>query len=373
MQRKRLHRWSKKIGQSWDRIRLLLGMSRKKPIVVQAYRGFGRRDYLFLSGRVLRDKFILRGEKDSVWRNFINTVKRFNSREINDARLLLQFAEEEFLLQTDPEGYFTLDTRLAKPLPPPPLEPPFWQQVNVKLLGIPRYELEVEVKSSAEVLIPGSNTSFGIISDIDDTILKTYVTSWLKWRTLYLTILKNAFSRQAFKMVGPFYQALRRGPKGKSYNPFFYVSNSPWNLYDLLKDFLDINHLPRGPVLLRDFGLPYEDRPEGYLGHKHEQIIRLMDLYAELPFILIGDSGEKDAKIYRAVHEAYPDRIKAIYIRDVRSKKRAEKVQHILNGIKNVPCLLVQSYQEAARHAMQNNLLDPSTFNALTQKTIGGL
>jgi phosphatidate phosphatase APP1 len=364
MRRKRLHRWSKKLGQSWDRIRLLLGMSRRKPIIVQAYRGFGRRDYLFLSGRVLRDKYIFRGEQDGIWRNFNNTIKRFNSREINNARLLIQFAGEEFLLQSDPEGYFTLDTRLATPLPPPPQEPPFWQEVKVILLGIPRHDFIVE--STAEVLIPGDNTSFGVISDIDDTILKTYVTSWLKWRTLYLTILKNAFSRQAFRMVGPFFQALRRGPQGKSYNPFFYVSNSPWNLYDLLKDFLDLNHLPRGPILLRDFGLPYEDRPKGYLGHKHEQIIRLLELYAELPFVLIGDSGEKDANIYRAVCKAFPGRIKAVYIRDVRSKKRAEKVRSILKSIENVPCLLVQSYEEAARHAIANDLLDAAVFKKLT-------
>jgi phosphatidate phosphatase APP1 len=346
-------------------------MSRKKPIVIQAYRGFGRRDYLFLSGRVLRDKFILRGEQDSIWRNFNNTVKRFNSREINNASLLIQFAEEEFLLQSDPEGYFTLDTRLASPLPPPPEKPPFWQKANVKLLGIPRYDFTVE--SAAEVLIPGINTSFGVISDIDDTILKTYVTSWLKWRTLYLTILKNAFSRQAFKLVAPFYQALRRGPLGQSYNPFFYVSNSPWNLYDLLEDFLDLNHLPRGPILLRDFGLPYKNRPAGYLGHKHEQIIRLLELYAELDFVLIGDSGEKDAMIYQSVCQAFPGRIKAVYIRDVRSKKRAEKVQAILDSIVGVPCLLVQSYENAATHAIANGLLDADLFEKLAQESVSSL
>lgn len=360
----RLHRWSKICSRSWDKLRVWLKLGSKKPLAIQAYRGFGNRNYLFLSGRVLRDKAISRGARDSAGRNFINTVKRFNSTEINNAQLQVNFAGETFHLRTDAEGYYTLDTHLSTPLPPPPQEPPFWQEATVELLQIPGQK--VYVKQTAEVLIPGAATSFGIISDIDDTILETYVTSWLKWRMIYLTILKNAFSRQAFPHVSAFYQAMRRGPDGEAYNPFFYVSNSPWNLYDLLKEFLDLNKLPRGPIMLRDFGLPYKDLPYNYLGHKHEQIIRILQLYPDLPFILIGDSGEKDTDIYKAVVQAFPGRIKAIYIRDVLSKNRALRVQKILSSIPEVPSLLVGSYQQAAEHAAQHGLISSSAFDSLS-------
>ncbi len=368
MPRPLLHRWSKSISRAWDKLRVFLRLGSHLPATVQAYRGFGNRNYLFMSGRVLRDKSIRKDAADSTWRNFINTVKRFNSREINDASVRIHFGGETFDLLTDAEGYYTLDTHLKSSLPAPPLEPPFWQRAQIELLGIPgqsAYE-----KSDTEVLIPGAAASFGIISDIDDTILKTYVTSWLKWRMIYLTILKNAVSRQAFTDVSSFYQALRRGPAGTDYNPFFYVSNSPWNLYDLLEEFLDLNHLPRGPIMLRDFGLPYEDRPANYRGHKHEQILRIMELYPNLPFVLIGDSGEKDTDIYRAVAAEHPDRIKAIYIRDVQSQDRAKRVQGILDDCQGIPCLLTSSYAEATAHAAKSGLLSMDTYDRFKQSLL---
>ena len=355
MPRFRLHHWSKIGSRAWDKMRVAIGLGRRLPITIHAYRGFGSREYLFMSGRILRDKAIRKDALDSAWRNMINTLKRFNSREINNALLRIHFGGETFELETDAEGYYKLDTNLTSPLPPPPLEPPFWQYAQIELLGIPGKT--VYHKEETEVLIPGAAASFGVISDIDDTILKTYVTSWLKWRMIYLTLLKNAFSRQAFVNVAAFFQALRRGPQEKDYNPFFYVSNSPWNLYDVLEQFLELNGLPRGPIMLRDFGLPYEDRPANYRGHKHEQILRILELYPNLPFVLIGDSGEKDSKIYQAVAKDHPDRIKAIYIRDVQSPQRARRVKKTLKKVTNIPCLLLSTYDEAAKHAAANGLL----------------
>lgn len=359
----RLLRWLTRLGVRWDGWRGRLGLGQGTPIAIQAYRGFGGRDFLCLSGRVLRDKFITKAERDSAWRNFNNTLKRFNSREINGANVRVYFAGQVFDLQTDNEGYFTLDTQLAQTLPPAPERPPFWQRARVELLGIPGAEL-YQIQQ-AEVLIPGAKAKFGVISDIDDTILQTYVTSWLKWRMIYLTLLKNAFSRQAFPHSAAFFQALRRGASGYCYNPFFYVSNSPWNLYDLLAEFLDLNKLPRGPVLLRDFGLPSQERPVRYRGHKHEQIVRLLNLYPGLPFVLIGDSGERDAAIYQAVCSEFPGRIRAVYIRDVGDAPRAQGAQQQLDGIADVPCLLVSDYKTAAQHAAQCGLLDMRYFQQI--------
>ena len=92
-----------------------------------------------------------------------------------------------------------------------------------------------------------------------------------------------------------------------------------------------------------------------------------------MPFILIGDSGEKDASIYQTLCQSFPGRIKAVYIRDVRSRKRAEKTQAILDRIEGVPSLLVQSYEEAATHAIANKLLNASIFEQLTQETVSSL
>ncbi|RME95741.1 MAG: DUF2183 domain-containing protein [Bacteroidetes bacterium] len=366
MSRSLLYRIAKAISRSWDYWRVRLRLGSRKPLTIHTYRGFGTPTFLFMQGRVLRDRSIFRAETDGAWRNLVNTIKRFNSREINDAELTIHFADRVFCVRTDAEGFYRLATTLEPPLPPLSADAPFWQEAEVHLHRIP-YEGKVDLRQRAEILFPRS-AGFGIISDIDDTILKTYVTSWLKWRMIYLSILKNAVSRQAFRAVSPFYQALRRGASQTAYNPFFYVSNSPWNLYDFLDDFLNQNKLPRGPILLRDFGLPYEDRPSDYRGHKHEQIIQILELYPDLPFVLIGDSGEKDADIYHSVVHEYPGRIKAVYIRDVRSPKRAKRVRQLLNDLP-VPSMLVQHYADAARHAAEHGLLDFDYFEHLADSS----
>ena len=209
----------------------------------------------------------------------------------------------------------------------------------------------------AEVLLP-SQARLGIISDIDDTVLQTDVTSFFKWRAVYLTLMKNASTRRAFSEVSAFYQALERSRTPQAKNPFFYVSNSPWNLYDMLVDFLEINQLPKGPVLLRDFGVPYEDRPRNYKGHKHTSIDRILQTYPDLSFILIGDSGEKDADIYLDITREFPGRIKAIFIRDVQSNKRARRIKRLIDKSENTSIFLIKNYAEATEIAAREGFLE---------------
>lgn len=349
------YRISKTFSRLWAALRKFVGIDDLFPITVHVYRGFGTKDYLFLRGRVLRDKTIIRRENDTNWHNFVNTAKRFISWEIENAELEINFQSHVFSLTTDTEGYFTLEEWLPKSLLNLPTKEPFWQKAKIKIHSIPKRKINFECE--ADIIFPDQNSGFGIISDIDDTILKTYVTSWMKLRMLYLTIIHNAITRQTIESVTTFLQALRRGHKGNDYNPFFYISNSPWNLYDLLEEFLKINKLPRGPILLRDFGLPYEEVPKTYKNHKHHHIVSILKLYPHLNFILIGDSGEKDVDIYRSIYEEFPNRIKAIYIRDVGSRKRAERVQKVLACIPSVPSLLISHYDKAIEHAQEIGLI----------------
>ena len=97
----------------------------------------------------------------------------------------------------------------------------------------------------------------------------------------------------------------------------FYVSNGLWNLYDLLQDFFSLNEIPGGPVLLlRNWGV-YRDEilPTRQREHKLGLIRPILDPYADLPFILIGDSSEADPEIYATLVQHHPDRILAVYIR----------------------------------------------------------
>ncbi len=332
---------------------------------IMAYRGYGRRDKVFLKGRVLQNSSIFRSkDKDTAWQNFVKTLRRFNSYEVSGAELEVRVGSNVFEVTSDVEGYFQLETELPRKLSGLKMN---WTDVEITLKA-PLYT-SGEQGSTSDLLIP-KNAAFGVISDIDDTILKTDVTSILKLKMLYLTFLKNARSRKAFNEVGAFYQSLERGPREKSTNPFFYVSNSPWNLYDLLEDFLNINDLPKGPILLRDFGIPYQTTPLGYKGHKYEHTARILSTYPQLPFVLIGDSGENDADIYLDLSRDFPGQVRAIYIRDVRESRRSQRVAQLIRAVGDVDIRLIRNYREAAMHAADMGLINKLCFDRLRNKQL---
>lgn len=328
-----------------------LGMKADTDLAIDAYRGYGHSKQVYITGRVLQDRFINTTEEESLWRNFINTFKRFNSNEINGADLVISVAGNTFKVRTDVEGYFHLNAPLPHAIEPSESD---WYPMVIQLKRTPWQEIG-DLTVHGDLLIP-QRPKFGIISDLDDTVIKTGVTSVLKLQMLYLTILKSARGRRAFHKVNAFFKALRNGGTQGIRNPFFYVSNSPWNLYDLLEEFLTINQLPKGPILLRDFG--YKTAK-----HKYSQIRHILETYPDLPFILVGDSGEKDTETYITLAREFPNRILAIFIHDLRSKKRAQRIKKIILQNPDIKIFLFQRYRDAAQYAAELELLSMADFN----------
>ena len=352
-----LHRLSR-----W--VRSLLGYQPDWPVMVASYRGYGRREWVFLKGRVLKDRRIIARNVNSRWRALINNYKRFSSREIGGASVRLSIGDNDFQLTTDEEGYFQFEGNLPATLPN---WAGSWREAQIQVTATP-YRT-VEVQATGALLIPPPRAEFGIISDIDDTVLQTDVTSLLKLRVLYHTLLKGAALRQTFSQAAAFFQALCRGQQEDPANPVFYVSNSPWNLYDLLEEFLSLNGLPNGPVLLRDFGIPYQKQPRNHKGHKHSSIERILKTYPNLPFVLIGDSGEKDAYIYWAVAQEFPGRIAATYIRDVRSGRHARRIARFISKT-GADIQLVEDYTQAAKDAARRGLIRLETFEQFRKERL---
>src|SRR4030095_16712537 len=129
----------------------------------------------------------------------------------------------------------------------------------------------------------------------------------------FTAALTNARTRKPFKGVAAFYRALHAGV-----NPVFYVSKSPWNLFAPIVEYLEVQGLPEGPVILRDFGFR---TPKN---HKTRAIERILNTYPALKFVLSVDSGEQDPEIYAGIVRRFPDRIRAIYIRSVNTKRISE-------------------------------------------------
>jgi phosphatidate phosphatase APP1 len=361
--KKRLFKVAKEIEDSFDELMLdlrsRLGKTDKLQII--PFRSYGTRNRLYVKGRVLEENPIRKSSAaDSMWNNLLAMYQRFESDEIPGAKLKITFEGKEYVVFTDDEGYFVLDLETEVPI----AWEDMWHEVGIELIDAP-VPFTPGLRTSAEVLVPPADAEFGIISDIDDTIVKTGATSLLA--TSRNTFLHNAHTRLPFAGVKEFYKALQLGRNGKRNNPFFYVSSSPWNLYDLLIDFMDLNEIPEGPLLLRDFGLNDEKAPSGHMGHKFKEIANILNAYPHLPFVLIGDSGQEDPKIYYEVVKKFPGRIAAIYIRDVQLKDREEIAMDISEAVfsEKVEMVVVDNTVEAAEHAAKIKLIVSETIPAI--------
>ena len=112
-----------------------------------------------------------------------------------------------------------------------------------------------QAASIGEVLVaPPARRRSASISDLDDTVIQSRVTSFLQ--AVRTVMLGNARTRLPFPGVAAFYRALERGGDGgDEQNPIFYVSSSPWNIHDLIAEFLDVQGIPTGPIRLRDWDI----------------------------------------------------------------------------------------------------------------------
>ena len=138
------------------------------------------------------------------------------------------------------------------------------------------------------------------------------------------------------------------------------MSSSPWNLYDLIVDFMDHNQVPGGPLLLRDFGIQSDTFMKGdYLGHKFKEIKRIFENYPKLNFVLVGDSGEEDPVIYHEVVKQFPDRVIAVYIRDVAVEAKRKIAMEMAASLRafNVEMILTEDSADAARHDASTGLI----------------
>ncbi len=322
------------------------------PIIISPYLGYANDKVFFFKGRVLENEMLYdtNTEGSSKIKNFINNFKRFETDEKAGVNVRIDFAGQSFETLTDHEGYFTLYQEWDKPLQNTAKQ---YLPVDVELIsGIEN--VSEKIKAQGEVYIPSSNADYGIITDVDDTVLQTHVTSFLKLKMLYHTFLKNARERKPMEGMVDLFQSFVKGGNGNRQNPIFYLSHSPWNIYDLLEEFLETQDFPKGPILLRDYGI----KPSGaFAHHKTESIIQILNTYPDLPFVLLGDTADYDADFYIDIAKRFPDRIKAIYIRQTKDTKNARRIYELIKSEIEVNALLIHHSDEIYQHALQDGII----------------
>jgi phosphatidate phosphatase APP1 len=320
------------------------------PVVLQPYRGYGSLDEVFLIGRAFRQPG--GSSSDGLWGDLRDLMRRFLRRSIADAPLVARFCGAEQRLRTDRDGYFRVH---IKPRERPPADRR-WHALELELID------PQGVKATGELFVPPPACRFVVISDVDDTITETGVAN--KVLMLWRLFMQGADSRTAFPGVAALLRALHRGASGGELNPMLYVSRGPWSIYEVLDAFFNDHRIPIGPVLfLREWGLTWESpRPRRAKGHKLALIRNMLALYDDLPFILIGDSGQRDPEIYAQVVREHPGRVLAIYIRNVsRGPARRRAIEDLAVEVVEAgsSLLLAADSMAMARHAVERGLIAP--------------
>ncbi len=335
-------RWVRRLEQAWDGARLRRAGSRTPvDLRIEPYIGHGCDQAVVVRGRVLDDPApseAVQGEGVSA--AVRRTLRHFLTDDLPGVPLRVTVADTTIETVTDADGYFQvrLQPELGQLTAP-------WSSGTVELAE--NYRGVTDPRTTPfEVLVPSHAAAFGVISDVDDTILETGVQR--VGRMIRTTITGSALTRTPFPGASELYCDLAAGN-----NPVFYVSSSPWNLHSFLVAFIRHRGFPLGPVLLRDLLGTAAGREQ-----KPGRIQEVLDLHPRLRFVLIGDSGEKDPEIYAAVARANPGRILAIYIREVRLEPGDGRVEEVSGTwTEDVPFVLAADTDAVRRHAVSIGLL----------------
>ena len=322
---------------------------RRGDIIITPYVGWATPQRAELGGRVLLPRTLPAPKRgDPRWRNFVAVLRRLLSREVGGVTVRGVLQGQTVSAVSDTDGFFTLIWETLAP------SRDGWLEASLYIENRPR-------TTFAQIRVIDA-PAFGIISDLDDTVLQSDVSSLPQMLGTVLT--GNARTRLPFPGVSALYRALVRSPGGN--NPIFYVSSSPWNFFDLLWTFLKYRRLPLGPLFLRNWGA---ELFSGNGHHKHGVIERLMKTYPALNFVLIGDSGEQDPEIYAEVVRRNPGRVLAIYIRKVSGAARDAGVQELRSevGKAGVQLVLARDSLAAAYHAMALGLISPAELRGVIQ------
>jgi phosphatidate phosphatase APP1 len=278
-----------------------------RPMTIRAYRGFVADGVAHVRARVLEEpRFDAAADSLRIEASVYANLMRWVVLDLPGVDVTVSMGEVEETVRSDADGFVTARLPVGDLVPG-------WHAVRLRAQD----EDGRPVTAHGRVVRPDPASQLAVITDIDDTILRTGMTEGM--RSIARTLLRDAHGRKPIPGTPSLYRGLARGGGGRPESTFFYVSSSPWNLYDMLVQFLGLRGFPRGPLFLTDWrpGPTFGDPPENP-GHKRARIRRILDAYPELTFVLVGDDGEADPQIYREFVGSDPQRVRLAMVRSVR-------------------------------------------------------
>jgi phosphatidate phosphatase APP1 len=269
--------------------------------LIQAHTGYGAPGWARVMARVVLTRQLSnrkRLEKLRGWRSFATTP-------VNDTIVRVEIGDQVHETRTDRSGY--IDCRVKGDLEPG------WARVRLTTEGAEPVE--------APIRVVDPRVRFGVVSDIDDTVMVTALPRPLlaAWNTFVL----DEHARMAVPGMAVLYERLVTANPGA---PVFYISTGAWNVAPTLTRFLSRHLYPAGPLLLTDWG-PTPDRLfRSGQDHKRTMLARLATEFPDIKWLLIGDDGQHDQEIYSEFAHDHPENVAAVAIR------RLSPTQAVLAG-----------------------------------------
>lgn len=165
---------------------------------------------------------------------------------------------------------------------------------------------------TAPVFIVDPETKFGIVSDIDDTVMVTALPRpfLAAWNTFVL----DEHARTPVAGMSVLYERLRLAHPT---SPVIYLSTGAWNVAPTLRRFLERNLYPPGALLLTDWGPTHDRWFRSGQEHKRGNLARFAEEFPDLQWLLIGDDGQHDESLYGEFAAAHPENVAAVAIRQL--------------------------------------------------------
>ncbi|MCC6495379.1 MAG: DUF2183 domain-containing protein [Propionibacteriaceae bacterium] len=190
--------------------------------------------------------------------------------------------------------------------------------VRVRNHGLQPGWRTVEVRSGAsktafaDVHVIADDIDFGLVSDIDDTIISTMLPRPMiaAWNSF----IRDESARQSVPGMARMYAALLADHPG---SPVIYISTGAWNTHGFLSRFLKRHGSPAGAMLLTDWGPTNTGWFRSGMAHKAETLLQLTRDFPNISWLLVGDDGQHDPVIYADFAHVAPDRVRAIAIRQL--------------------------------------------------------
>lgn len=186
-----------------------------------------------------------------------------------------------------------------------------------------------------------TNSSFDIISDIDDTIIKSNTADFFK--RVGKILFKAAKKRRTIETTEKVFQELLQ------YKPrIYYVSKSESNLFALLSNIILHHGLPVGPLFLTPW-LSWCQlfSPKKAPNYKFNTIANILWKSANKQFILFGDDSQHDMDVYKQIIDNFPNRVVWVFIRQTkvfRTTRQQQKWEALRES--GVHCTSYKEFEE---------------------------